>query len=168
MLRLCSLAASTDRVMLFHPRLKENLLYAVLLSQQDYFLTELCGCCLTSFINSIYTLWWKEALLIEICYAIKTVFNLVVCLIFVGKGWPTLYTTDLRDHVSLHSGLRHHHHLMLSSLWWCTWKYKVRNVCTCTYTCLCPCSWQGNRQNTFESGALNLQHKVSWEFWISA
>lgn len=115
----------------------------------------------------------KKALLPRICYSIKTVWNLIVCLSSAGKGWPTLYIQwehhGADDHRSHHSRLRHNHYrFLLGSPWWCSWKYKVRNVCICTYLCRCPCSQQGNRQNAVDSAALILQCKVSWEFWVSA
>ena len=76
----------------------------------------------------------QKALLLEICYAIKRFLSPIICLTSTGKGWPTLCVQRSPWHkwswisfwqaqtspLTLHAGL--------SSMWWCTWKNKVRNA----------------------------------------
>lgn len=115
--------------MLFHPTLKESLLYAVFLNQQDFFFNRATWLLSYQLHQLSMDSVMKKALLLEICYAVKTVLNLIICLSSAGKGWPTLYIQwdqhGASNHRSLHSGLRHHHdRFMLGSPWWYIWKYR--------------------------------------------
>lgn len=73
------------RVMLFHSRLKENLLCAVFLFSKIIFFNRSTR--LLPYQLHQLSMWWKTDLLLGICYAL----NLTACLLSAGRGWHALY-----------------------------------------------------------------------------
>lgn len=149
------------RVMLFHSRLKENLLCAVFLFSKIIFFNRTTRLLSYQLHQLIWSLWWKTDLLLGINYAVKTVLNLTACLLSAGRGWHALHS-QYSDHRSLQSRFRQHLHLMLSTPWWCIWNARWE-MCAVALGCVVFLLMA-----RVDSAALILHCKVAWEFWVSA